>query len=148
MSKNEETIEWEFPSIDDNDVMVLSKADDLYDDDVVVVSEDEDVDIVESDDPSILGEDDVYVIGYGDDVADLDIPGDDDVEVMVDIDYVNLQTDPDVMVFENGALASDDGFVEEYLPDDVEGDDFLANYDGMDVNVDNPGDFIDDAPLI
>ena len=148
MSKNEETIEWEFPSIDDNDVMVLSKADDLYDDDVVVVSEDEDVAIVESDDPSILGEDDVYVIGYGDDVADLDIPGDDDVEVMVDIDYVNLQTDPDVMVFENGALASDDGFVEEYLPDDVEGDDFLANYDGMDVNVDNPGDFIDDAPLI
>ena len=147
MSKNEETIEREFPSIDDNDVMVLSEADDVYDDDVVVVSEDEDVDIVESDDPSILGEDDVYVIGYGDDVADLDMPGD-DVEVMVDIDYVNLQTDPDVMVFENGTLVSDDGFVEEYLPDDMEGDDFLANYDGVDVNVDGPGDFIDDAPLI
>ena len=148
MSKYEETIEKEFPSIDDNDVMALTKADDVYHDDVVVVYEEEEVGILENDDPSILGEDDVYVIGYGEDVEDLDIVDDDDVEVVVDIDDVNLQTDFDVMVYENGTVASTDDFVEGYTPDVMEGDGLMENNDYMVLNDDIPDDFIDDAPLL
>ena len=148
MSKNEETIEREFPGIDDNDVMVLNKADDVYHDDVVVVYEEEEVGILENDDPSILGEDDVYVIGYGEDVEDLDIVDDDDVEVVVDIDDVNLQTDLGVLVYENGTVASTDDFVEEYTTDMMEGDGLMANNDDMNLNDDTLDDFIDDAPLL
>lgn len=94
-----------------------------------------------------LGMDDVYVIGYGEDVEDLDIVTEDDVEVVVDIDDVDLLSDLDVLVCENGTVASTDDFLEEYTPDVMEGDGFMANNDDMELNDDTPDDFIDDAPL-
>lgn len=145
MSKNEEIVEMEFPGIDD-DVMLLSKGGDLNDDDVVVVYEKDD-EIVEDYITFTHGDDDVYVIGSSGDDSAFDDTGEDEVEVVVvDMDDVDLQAAPEILVYESETQNNVTDLVEDDSPDVTGDNDFLANNDDFDMN-DDAADFTDDSPL-